>query len=847
MSTHRRPRSGHALTLLLPLLALGGWCCGDGGQQASGDRGTAAGPGPGPAAETSPTPTASTATTADAEVAAATDAFRRMLLSQPVGFARVGDLGLSEPLLVRAADRRLRADHFARFHAVFADREPTPGEIDEEPAAPAWPVSVTIEPHIVPDAVMSLREEARTAVPARRGFRVPRTVAGPPPADVADPAAAAGSMDVTASAEWSGAADLVARRLAADGLAATTVRAIASIRAAVAAGSPLEADAVAEGLAGVGLPVDLLAFVSPPGSPGTPAPAPAAPAADTDADTDAARRDQSRAWIAAALARLEAGDDPDTLTAAAAERPVAIRPSIPGFRAAADDGGEPLALIRLQPTRGRYWAGRGGGGSLDLAVSLLESLPEVAFILSIGSPFVPDALARMAPARERARGRVTVVDEPHVVSQWAQDNGQPGFVTGDDRPWLLAPRYASRGDFGSVFVPGDTWLVEGLPAAGIPVARSPLLFQGGNLLVASDPRDPARRLLLLGDAEVNRNIALGLPREAIIEGFRREFAVDRVEVLSPPAFHLDFATTVRRLPATDDTPARSVAFVHDEDRGHAMVLEAGIERLAAAGILDRGTADAARAMLAAAAAGDAAQAEALVQTLGPVVYARQRPDGQWPLSFADIFGAAEGGEGIAVLDRFLCSFERLMGLSVDLARVPGPPAIRASLATWRRRQADLAAFNARLESLGFEPVSVPGFSLESRSVNTVNMVHGRDLLLRPITGGVLAPHRRDRGRGDPGRGGARRADGGRSDRRHPAALGGCRVCGGRLASPARPARRPGGAEPPRGLTTPARPPRRLTAPVRSPRRGESRNRRRMATNSSFPANRGFSRPRPQLW
>ena len=739
MSTHRRPRSGLALTLLLPLLALGGGCGGDGGQQASGDRGTAAGPGPGPAAETSPTPTASTATTADAEVAAATDAFRRMLLSQPVGFARVGDLGLSEPLLVRAADRRLRADHFARFHAVFADREPTPGEIDEEPAAPAWPVSVTIEPHIVPDAVMSLREEARTAVPARRGFRVPRTVAGPPPADVADPAAAAGSMDVTASAEWSGAADLVARRLAADGLAATTVRAIASIRAAVAAGSPLEADAVAEGLAGVGLPVDLLAFVSPPGSPGTPAPAPAAPAADTDADTDAARRDQSRAWIAAALARLEAGDDPDTLAAAAAERPVAIRPSIPGFRAAADDGGEPLALIRLQPTRGRYWAGRGGGGSLDLAVSLLESLPEVAFILSIGSPFVPDALARMAPARERARGRVTVVDEPHVVSQWAQDNGQPGFVTGDDRPWLLAPRYASRGDFGSVFVPGDTWLVEGLPAAGIPVARSPLLFQGGNLLVASDPRDPARRLLLLGDAEVDRNIALGLPREAIIEGFRREFAVDRVEVLSPPAFHLDFATTVRRLPATDDTPARSVAFVHDEDRGHAMVLEAGIERLAAAGILDRGTADAARAMLAAAAAGDAAQAEALVQTLGPVVYARQRPDGQWPLSFADIFGAAEGGEGIAVLDRFLCSFERLMGLSVDLARVPGPPAIRASLATWRRRQADLAAFNARLESLGFEPVSVPGFSLESRSVNTVNMVHGRDLLLRPITGGVLAP------------------------------------------------------------------------------------------------------------
>ncbi len=737
MSTHRRTRSGPAILLLAPLLVLPGGCGGGdagggggGGGADGGPAGAAAPASPGLGTGPAPAP-GPAATTADAEIEAATAAFRGMLLSQPVGFARVADLGLSESLIERAADRRLRADHFARFHAVFADREPTPGEIDEEPTPPSTAVSVAIEPHFVPDPVMALREQSRTAVPARRGFRVPRTVTGPPPADLADPASAAGSMDVAASAEWSAAADLVARRLAADGLAATAVRAMAATRAAGDAAG-LAAEAMVEGLTGVGLPVDLLAFVAPPGGPVAAA---SDPDADPDTDTDAARQTRSRAWIAAALARLEAGEDADALAAAAAALPVEIRPSIPGFRAAADDGGEPLALLRIQPTRGRYWAGRGGGGSLDLAVSLLESLPDPAFVLSIGSPFVPDALDRMAPARERARGRVTVVDEPHVVSQWAQDNGQPGFVAGDDRPWLLAPRYASRGDFGSTFVPGDTWLVEGLPAAGIAVARSPLLFQGGNLLVAADPRDPARRLLLLGDAEVDRNVALGLSRDAIIEGFRREFGVDRVSVLQPPAFHLDFAATVRRLPATDDRPARSVAFVHDEDRGHAMVLEAGIGRLAAAGVLDANSAAAALAMLA---AGES-EAEGLVQMLGPVVYARQRPDGQWPLSFADLFGAAEGGEGIAVLDRFLCSFERMMGLSVDLARVPGPPAIRASLATWRRRQAELAAFDAGLVALGFEPVPVPGFALEARSVNTVNMVHGRDLLLRPITGGVLAP------------------------------------------------------------------------------------------------------------
>ncbi len=704
--------------------------------------GAASAPGAAPGAD----PTADPAAAARDAAAAA---WRRSILDERVGLGRVGDLGLSDDLVARAADRALQEQFQDRFHSVYVDRERDPEPGQGEPGLPERAVAFTLEPHFVPDAVMSERETARTARPANRGFRAPRTVAAPGERP-APRSGAVASMDVRAGGADLEAASLVARRLARDGLAATAVRAAAILRPELASAPASARPALAaERLAAVGLPVDLLAFAGPlrPGSPppGLPAPPPApdAPASsggaddapDDAPDDDAAREDRIRAWLAAVLAELEAGADPDALAASAAAAPVRIRPTIPGFRAARDDGAEPLGLVRLQPTRGTYWAGRGGGGSLDLAVAILEALPDVAMTVSVGTPHVGGALRRMGPAREGARGAVTVIDEPHVIQQWAQDNGQPGRVDGDARPWLLAPRYASRGDFGSILDPGETWMVEGLPPAGIGVARSPLLFQGGNLLVVGDPGGDGR-LLLAGDAEIDRNVALGLRRDEIRAAMRTEFGVDRVVVLRPPAFHLDFATTIRRVPvdpARRGGPTRAVAFVHDEDAGFDLMLEIGLDRLVRAGALEAAVAAEARSALA---AGDRRR---VIDLVGPPLYARQRADGMWPLTLADAFGDAPGREGVAVLDRFLCAFERLMGLELEPRQVPGPPEVQVYLATYPRREADLAAFDRELEDLGFELVRLPGFALQRRSVNAVNMVHGRDRILRPVSGGTLAP------------------------------------------------------------------------------------------------------------
>ena len=89
----------------------------------------------------------------------------------------------------------------------------------------------------------------------------------------------------------------------------------------------------------------------------------------------------------------------------------------------------------------------------------------------------------------------------------------------------LVPRYASRGEDGAVLVPGETFLVDGLAAAGLRIVRSPLHFQGGDLITAQDPAT-GQRTLLIGEADVYRNTMLGLTREQVLEAFGIEFGVD---------------------------------------------------------------------------------------------------------------------------------------------------------------------------------------------------------------------------------------------------------------------------------------------------------------------------------
>src|SRR5262249_6393379 len=157
-----------------------------------------------------------------------------------------------------------------------------------------------------------------------------------------------------------------------------------------------------------------------------------------------------------------------------------------------------------------------------------------------------------------APGRITIAAGPTPVSQWAQDNGKSGEVSGE--PVTLIARYASRAEESSVLVPGDTFVAESLQSAGLRVAQSPLLVQGGNLYAASGPAS-GERVLLIGEAEVCRNVSLGLARDQVIEAFRVEFGVDRCVVLPAVSFHIDFELTIRA------HEGRLLAFVNDSAWG----------------------------------------------------------------------------------------------------------------------------------------------------------------------------------------------------------------------------------------------------------------------------------------
>ncbi|MFK7960673.1 MAG: hypothetical protein AB8G96_09105 [Phycisphaerales bacterium] len=643
---------------------------------------------------------------------------RLATLNEGVGPAPLSAFNLPDPLIDRSLDRAIQEGFQDRFHAVYADRQPDPEFDDGGPRDPDRAVSFVMEPHDVPDTTMDGRELAGTARPLVRGFRAGIVPGVSNPADPWLPS-------LRISAPSFNAATLVANRLATDGVAATAIRAIALLLAEM----PETADdpvAMVRGLREIGLPVDLLAFVDAPPSMGTlPSAGIAAGPGTPDPVNDAAANPTP--WVAAAMTAIGANpadDAVDALAAEAATQVVVLRPSRPGFVASADDGRAPHRLIRMQPTRGRYWLPPGGGDSLDVAGAMLESLPQAQFVLSVGTPFMADALPRLAYRRQRGEARVVVIDEPHVASQWAQDNGQPGTLAGDPgQLMMLVPRFASRGDLGSTMDPGDTWMVEGLPAAGIELVRSPLLFQGGNLLVIGDPAT-GRRTLLAGDAEVIRNRAIGLRDPETIAAFRQEFAVDDVVVLAPPAFHLDFAVTVRRVGDAH------LAFVHDEEAAIALVLEAGVATLERAGVINAATRTEAMAAL----NGD--DARGFLDRIGPPLYARAREDGRWPLSFSDAFSTGPADSGIGNLDRFLTVFEWIMGRTLKPEQVPGPPEVRGYLETFARRDALRATFEADLEAAGLTLVRIPGFSLQRRSINTVNMVHASDSVLMPTTGGL---------------------------------------------------------------------------------------------------------------
>lgn len=404
-------------------------------------------------------------------------------------------------------------------------------------------------------------------------------------------------------------------------------------------------------------------------------------------------------------------------------------PSLPAnFEALAESGGAPIRTLRLQLTGPGYYAGEGDGGSLDILRQLLTKRSGVHIVASVEARFVSGVLAHTSHWKPAPESRLTLVPEALPVSQWAQDNAKPGrFIrvdgTGDGQSVLLAPRWAGRGEDGGWFVPGDTFLIDGLGAAGVRCAQSPLLFEGGNAMVVEEAA--GRRVLLVGEAEIHRNVSLGLSRDEVTAFFLQEFRADGCTVLPAVSFHIDLEVSAR----TRD--GRVIAFVPDSLEAVKIVCRLAAERLWTRGLMSEADAQA---------CGEAARAgrlPILLEKLGRVLGGRAVGPGHFPSELAMLFKDGLVDSGVGNLQRVLYVLD---WISADLNRQPAADRHGAAyLRSIRRCETDRRVIHRQLKQLGWEVVAVPSLSTETLGINAVNGLHEPGRYFMPAYGGFFAP------------------------------------------------------------------------------------------------------------
>lgn len=486
-------------------------------------------------------------------------------------------------------------------------------------------------------------------------------------------------------------------------------------------------------LQSIGVPIDLLPFFSwdgesVSGGKDTPINALDAPRpTGTHAAAGSTWLDDSAAWVREALARRRAGMRGESLRRLLTARPFRFRQAVPGYRVCVEDGTHEPGLLRLQLPQAEYERGAGDGSALDVLRQLVEQVQSADVLISIEDAQV-DRFARQAAGWRIGReGRMRVIAELQVVGQWAQDNGKPGLAPRTDggigeRIVTLSPRYASRGEEKSNFAPEESAVLDGLRAAGLAVAQSPLLFQGGNLLAFRRPRD-GRRVLLVGEAEVYRNTALGLTPEQALEALRIEFGVDVCTVLPAASFHVDFEVTVRAV------GNESVAFVNDDLAAARLVLAHGVQAMQANGVAGADWATRALSALDSGAGPDA------VSLIGGVVIRQAGAQGVYPEAFARVFTRDATESPAANLQRFLMALDIYAAAVMPEDQMPPAPSFRAYMRTFRRRAADREEIRARLTGQGCRVVAVPSMSDTDRGLNYLNGLHTPGTYYMPVAGG----------------------------------------------------------------------------------------------------------------
>jgi len=570
---------------------------------------------------------------------------------------------------------------------------------------------------------LELRRSYPEARPGARGFRA---MVFSSAASGSEPVGGRWSFDVTRDGETAArkhVADLIAKRLAADGLPTTFAR----VEFWLAARDPKyltlpfhERETL---LRRVGLPTDLFPFFI--------------------ADF-ASERESVAARIAGEpppLVRVvdevvAAGRSENEVVAAARALRFEFRPTQPGYRAATESGENEIGWVRLQASAGSFYDGPGDGGCLDVFQQLLGAIPDARFVISVERKHADGLLEALRGWKAPRRKDTCVIIEDLALSQWAQDNGKPGTVHLPGKPdsaatlVTLVPRYASRGEEGSIFVAGDSFACEGVAEAGIPFVQSPLLFQGGNLLAVWDAARQ-KRVLLAGEAEIHRNAALGLTAPQVEAALAIEFGCDEVVVLPAVSYHIDYEVAVR------NAGGRTIALINDEMIAAREIVRLGLQRIASTdspNALPPGAQSAiskANVML-----HRGGNREVGVTAWECLEHLAVQP-GQWPLDLVRRFALGPGESAVGNFKLFMTAVDILRSAAATEAMYPGEDHSSAYFRSLIRRRAQRQEIVQALKRLGWEIVMVPSLADSEQSLCHLNGIQSRSHYFMPAYGGMF--------------------------------------------------------------------------------------------------------------
>lgn len=607
-------------------------------------------------------------------------------------------LNLPPAFQQRIADRAVIDEYQIKHFAVAATGIPTPASA--QMVRRPYDLGIQVVRPVLSETAAGQRSNYQQVMLPPRGFKAPILEAATNGLSLAWYALPTNSLDRAV-------AELIKHRLAHDGLLPTLARVLDRLGAEefVTHGRP-----GLRRLRALGFPDDLLACFAP--------------------GRQADPTEGSLEVVQFVARRLVAGASLTALEAELAHRSFRLPAAWSRFQILSESGEPSIGMLRMQ-VGGGYAQGIVPGDSIDVIHQLVSGFPQATFTLSVPGEM---AEAFHAWARQtlplRKRQQLTLIVEPHRLETWAQDNGKAGFIkdraTGRDQPATITPRYASRHEGASAFLPGESFLMDGLRASGHPVVHFPLLFQGGNLLAVTDPVTD-QRLLLLGEGEIHRNVALGLTRAQVIEAFRRGFGVDECLVLPGASYHLDFDLNLRAV------KGELVAFVNDPLAAARAVLGLGIDTFERHGVIDRGTAIALRYDL------NGRERRLARQRLSELTFAGQGSEGTFAAETAALFKVSGVDSAAGNLQVFLQALDLLESFTAEATEPPATGERAAYLAALRRM---LSAHRAQLDTLksfGWKIVPVPSMPNLYRGINYLNGIHHRDGYVLPVFGGFYAP------------------------------------------------------------------------------------------------------------